>query len=63
MASPPRMLRRNIALKTDFSLAELEGGLVCVEELNRSSDGTDGLRLIHILKTTPILGAALHHHS
>ena len=32
----------NFALKTDFSLAELEGGLVRVEELNRSSDGTDG---------------------
>ena len=31
---------RKFALKTDFSLAELEGGLVCVEELNRSSDGT-----------------------
>ena len=34
--------KRNFALKTDFSRAELEGGLVCVEELNRSSDGTDG---------------------
>ena len=34
--------KRNFALKTDFSLAELEGGLVLVEELNRSSDGTDG---------------------
>ena len=34
--------KRNIALKADFSLAELEGGLVCVEELSRSSDGTDG---------------------
>ena len=34
--------KRNFALKTDFSLAELEGGLVRVEELNRSSDGTDG---------------------
>ena len=34
--------KRNFALKTYFSLAELEGGLVCVEELNRSSDGTDG---------------------
>ena len=34
--------KRNFALKTDFTLAELEGGLVCVEELNRSSDGTDG---------------------
>ena len=32
----------NFALKTDFSLAELEGGLVRVEELNSSSDGTDG---------------------
>ena len=34
--------KRNFALKTDFSLAELEGALVRVEELNRSSDGTDG---------------------
>ena len=34
--------RRNFALKTDFSLAELEGGLVRVEELKRSPDGTDG---------------------
>ena len=34
--------KRNVALKTDFSLAELEGGLVRVEELNKSSDGTDG---------------------
>ena len=32
---------RNFALKTDCSLAELEGGVVRVEELNRSSDGTD----------------------
>ena len=34
--------KKNFALKTDFSLAELEGGLVRVEELNRSSDETDG---------------------
>ena len=34
--------KRNFALKTDFSLAELEGGLVRVKELNMSSDGTDG---------------------
>ena len=34
--------KRNFALKTDFSLTDLEGGLVRVEELNRSSDGTDG---------------------
>ena len=34
--------KRNFALKTDFSLAELEGGLVRVEELSRSPDGTDG---------------------
>ena len=42
--SPPPYApkKRNFALKTDFSLAELEGGLVRVEELNRSSDGTDG---------------------
>ena len=32
----------NVALKTDFSLAELVCGLVCVEELKRSSDGTGG---------------------
>ena len=34
--------QRNFALKTDFSLAELVGDLVRVEELNRSSDGTGG---------------------
>ena len=34
--------KRKFALKTDFALAELEGGLVRVEELNRSSGGTDG---------------------
>ena len=34
--------KRNFALKTYFSLAELVGGLVCVEELNRGLDGTDG---------------------
>ena len=34
--------KRNFALRTDFSLAELEDGLVRVEELNKSSDGTDG---------------------
>ena len=34
--------KRNFAWKTDFSQAELEGGLVRVEELNRSSDGTEG---------------------
>ena len=33
--------KRNFALKTYFSLAELVGGLVRVEELNRNSDGTD----------------------
>ena len=33
--------KRNFALKTYFSLGELEGGLVRVEELERSSDGTD----------------------
>ena len=36
----PEMI--NFALKKYFSLAEVEGGLVHVEELNRSSDGTDG---------------------
>ena len=34
--------KRKISLKTDFTLAELESGLVRVEEPNRSSDGTDG---------------------
>ena len=34
--------KRNFALKTGFFLAELEGGLVCVGDLSRSSDGTDG---------------------
>ena len=38
--------KRNFALKTDFSLAELEGGLVRVEELNRSLDGTDGIHAL-----------------
>ena len=33
--------KRNFALKTDFSLAEPEDGLVRVEEFNRSSEGTD----------------------
>ena len=33
--------KRILALRTDCSLAELVGGLVRVEELNRSSDGTD----------------------
>ena len=33
--------KRNFALQTDFSQAELEGGLVRAEELNKSSDGTD----------------------
>ena len=32
----------NVALKTDFSLAEMVGDLVRVEELKKSSDGTDG---------------------
>ena len=34
--------KRNFTLKTYFSLAELTGDLLRVEELNRSSDGTDG---------------------
>ena len=34
--------KRNLTLKTDFTLAELEGGLVRVEGFNSSSDGTDG---------------------
>ena len=34
--------KRKFALKRDSSLAELAGGLVRVEELNRSSDETDG---------------------
>ena len=34
--------KRKFALKTDFSLYKLEGGLVRVEALNRKSDGTDG---------------------
>ena len=34
--------KRNFALKTYFSLAEVEGGLVHAEKVNRSSDGTDG---------------------
>ena len=34
--------KQNFALKTDFSYVDLESGLVCVEELNRSLDGTKG---------------------
>ena len=34
--------KTNFTLKTHFTLAELEDGLVRGEELNRSSDGTDG---------------------
>ena len=42
--SPPPYApeKRNFALKTDFSTAELEGSLIRVEELNGSSAGTDG---------------------
>ena len=44
MVSPPSYApeKINFELKTIFSLAELVGGLVRVEELNRSSDGTNG---------------------
>ena len=38
--------KRNFALKTDFSLAELEGGLVRVEKLNRNPDGINGNRAL-----------------
>ena len=38
--------KRNFALKTDFSLAELEGDVVRVEELKRSWDGTDGSHVL-----------------
>ena len=34
--------KRNFALRTDFSLADLEGGLVRVENLPKDSDGSDG---------------------
>ena len=34
--------KQHFALRTNFSLGELEDGLVRVEELKRSSDGTDG---------------------
>ena len=34
--------KRSFALKTDFTLTKLEGGLVRVKELNRISEGTDG---------------------
>ena len=45
---PPSYAPENriFALNTDFTLAELEGGLVRVEELNRSSDGTDGSHVL-----------------
>ena len=43
MVSPLRMFPRNgIWLKTYFSLSDLEGCLVQVEEPNSSLDGTDG---------------------
>ena len=38
--------KRNFALKTYFTLAELESGLVRVVELNRSSNGTDGSHVL-----------------
>ena len=38
--------KRNFAVKTDFSLAEVASGLVRVEELSRSSDGTDGSHVL-----------------
>ena len=34
--------KQKFALKIDFSLSDLKGGLVRVEELNRSLDGTNG---------------------
>ena len=34
--------KRNFALKRDLSLSDLEGSLIRVEKLNKSSDGTDG---------------------
>ena len=34
--------KQNFALRINFSLGDLEDSLVRVEELNRSSDGTDG---------------------
>ena len=38
--------KRSFALKPDFSLDDLEGGLVRVEEFNRSLDGTDGSHVL-----------------
>ena len=38
--------RQNFALRTDFSLVNLEDSLGRVEELNRSSDGTDGSHVL-----------------
>ena len=34
--------KRNFELRTNFNLLNLEGGIVRVEELNRSLDGTAG---------------------
>ena len=34
--------KRTFALRTDFSVADLEGGLTRAEDLNRRPDGTDG---------------------
>ena len=48
--------KRNFALKTDFSLAELAGGLVRVEELNGSSTGlldSNVSRVVTLLEPTP----------
>ena len=46
----------NFALKTDFSLAELAGGLVRVEKLNKSSTGlldSNVSRVVTLLEPTP----------
>ena len=50
MVYPPAYApeKRNFALKTDFSLGDLEGGLVRVGELNRSLDGTDGCHALAV---------------
>ena len=44
MVCPPAYapVKRKYALKTDVSLGGLKGGLIRVEELNRSLDATDG---------------------
>ena len=42
LPSPYAPEKRNFAMRTDYSLADLEGGLVRVENFSKRSDGADG---------------------